>query len=171
VGGFILRPTHDQSRTVLVGSLEETDYAYLAGIIDGEGTVGICRVAGQKKGRAYLWYLPELTVSSTDLLMLRSILARFRGHVVKAKTPLNKHWKQGYLLFFRRKETLTLLPKIIQYMTTKRLEAELMLEYMSTMTGGVTAGADGRFVGIPLTERQKQIVAEIRKNDKRGPPI
>ncbi|HVC27197.1 MAG TPA: hypothetical protein VND40_03460 [Nitrososphaerales archaeon] len=63
------------------------------------------------------------------------------------------------------------MPKIIQYMTTKRLEAELMLEYMSTMTGGVTAGADGRFVGIPLTERQKQIVAEIRKNDKRGPPI
>jgi len=157
--------------TVLVGSLVETDYAYLAGIIDGEGTVTIHRNAAKKKGRIYVWYQPQLTISNTDTSMLRSLQVRFGGHIVKANAPANKHWRQAYLLFFRRNEILTLLPKVIPYLTAKRQKAELMLEYMNTRTRGVNTGADGRFVGIPLTDRQKQIIAEIRKNNRRGPPI
>ena len=37
--------------TVLAGNIVETDYAYLAGIIDGEGTVSINRTGAKKKGR------------------------------------------------------------------------------------------------------------------------
>jgi len=60
---------------------------------------------------------------------------------------------------------------VIPYLTAKRQKAELLLECMSSRTKHVTTGVDGRFVGIPLTDRQKQIIAEIRKNNRRGQPI
>jgi hypothetical protein len=152
-------------------SLAETDYAYLAGIIDGEGTITIHRQITRLKGRVYISYGPQLTISNTDLMMLRSPKNRFGGHIVKAKAPYNEHWKQGYLLSFRREEMLTLLPRVIPYLTTKRRKAVLLLEYMTTRTKGVESGGGGRFVSVPLTTRQKKIIAEIRKKNRRGPPI
>ncbi|HLQ06273.1 MAG TPA: hypothetical protein VK126_00795, partial [Nitrososphaerales archaeon] len=97
--------------------------------------------------------------------MIRSLQRRFGGHIVKTKPRPNKLWKQGYLLFFRRDEMLALLPRVIPYMTTKRRKAKLMLEYMTSRTRHVESGAGGRFVGVPLTERQKKIIAEIRKKN------
>ena len=64
-----------------------------------------------------------------------------------------------------------LLQRLNPYLTSKRRKAEMLFEYMNTRTKGVSTGEDGRFVGIPLTDRQKQIIAEIRKNNKRGPSI
>jgi hypothetical protein len=157
--------------TAPIGNVSEIDHAYLAGIIDGEGTVSITRSKTRKNGRDLVAYQPELTVSNTNLILLGSLHGRFGGHLVKANIPAHKNWRQGYILFFRRKEMLMLLPKVIPHLTAKRQKAELLFEYMSTRTKHVTAGMDGRFVGIPLTDRQKQIIAEIRQNNKRGPPI
>ena len=171
MGGFMLRSINVQRMTALIGKVSEVDYAYLAGIIDGEGTVSITRSKYRKNGRVLVAYQPALTVSNTNLILLRSLQGRFGGHIVKANTPADKNWKQGYILFFRRKEMLALLPKVIPYLTAKRQKAELLLEYMNTRTRHVTKGVDGRFIGIPLTDRQKKIIAEIRKNNKRGPPI
>ncbi len=171
MGGFKRRSAHVPSMTVLVPSLAETDYAFLAGIIDGEGTISIHRNAARKKGRVYVSCQPQLTISNTDLPMLESLQVRVGGHIVKVRAPAKKHWKQGYLLCFRRGEIVVLLPRVIPYLIAKRRKAELLLEYMKTRTKGVSTGEDGRFVGIPLTDRQKQIIAEIRKNNRRGPPI
>lgn len=66
---------------------------------------------------------------------------------------------------------MALLPRTIPYLTNKRYKAKLLLEYMTTRTKGVQSGAGGRFVSVPLTGRQKEIIAEIRKNNRRGPPI
>ncbi len=157
--------------TVGTRRLAETDYAYLAGIIDGEGTVSISRQTTRRKGHTYIGYGPHLTVSNTDLMMLRSLKDRFGGHIVKANAPYNNLWKQGYILYFRREEMLALLPRVIPYLTSKRHKAVLLLEYMRTRTKGVERGRDGRFDSVPLTERQKKIIAEIRKKNRRGPPI
>ncbi len=165
------RPTHFQSMTVPVKGMAETDYAYLAGIIDGEGTVTIHRQTERRKGRTYFSYAPQLTISNTDRIMLESLQNRFGGNVLKVHPPPNKRWKQGYLLSFRREEILALLPRVIPYLTSKRRKAELLLEYMTTRTKSVESGEGGRFVGVPLTERQKKIIAEIRKKNRRGPPI
>lgn len=91
---------------------------------------------------------------------------------MKLKLRANKpNFKRGYILFFRREEILALLPNVFPHLIIKRRKAELLLEYMRTRTRGTAIGAAGRFVGIPLIERQKRIIAEIRKENKRGPPI
>jgi hypothetical protein len=171
MGVFKRRSSHVMRMTVLVASLGETDFAYLAGIVDGEGTVSIHRNVTRRKGRIFVGYQPQLTISNTDLRMLESLQGRFGGHIVKANTPAKKDWKQGYLLCFRRKEMVVLLQRLNPYLISKRRKAEMLFEYMNTRTKGVSTGEDGRFVGIPLTDRQKQIIAEIRKNNKRGPSI
>lgn len=151
--------------------LTETDYAYLAGIVDGEGTITFSRITTRRNGHIYFNYSPHLSISNTDLEMIMSLRRRFGGGVVRVTPPRNKLWKRGNYLYFRREEMLALLPKVIPYLTSKKRKAELMLEYMRTRTESVRQGKNGRFVGIPLTERQRKIIAEIRKKNRRGPPI
>ena len=91
--------------------------------------------------------------------------------MVRVAPPSNKLWKRGNYLYFRREEMLTLLPKVIPYLTSKKRKAELLLEYMTTRTENVRRDKSGRFVGIPLTDRQRKIISEIRKRNRRGPPI
>jgi hypothetical protein len=152
-------------------SLAETDYAYLAGIVDGEGTITFSRVTTRRNGHVYFNYSPHVSISNTDLGMLRFLKRRFGGGIVRVSPPKNKLWKRDNRLYFRRAEMLTILPRIIPYLTTKKRKAKLMLEYMTTRKETVRQDERGRFVGIPLAVRQKKIVAEIRKRNRRGPPI
>ena len=170
MGGFIHRPTRLNRVTARVNSLIEIDYAYLAGIIDGEGTISITKGVTHRRGRDYVAFAPTVTVSNTNLLLHKSLQTRFGGNLVSASRS-SKHRKQAYILFFRRAEMLALLPKIIPYLTAKRTKAELLLEYMTSRKRHVIAGSDGKFIGIPLTDRQKEIIAEIRRYNRRGPPI
>jgi hypothetical protein len=151
--------------------LTETDYAYLAGIIDGEGTITFSRITTRRNGHVYHNYSPHLSISNTDLGMIKSLKRRFGGGLVRVAPPSNKLWKRGSILYFRREEMLTLLPKVIPYLTSKKRKAELLLEYMTTRTESVNRDMSGRFVGIPLTNRQRKIISEIRKRNRRGPRI
>jgi hypothetical protein len=151
--------------------LTETDYAYLAGVIDGEGTITFSRIPTRRNGRVYCNYSPHLSISNTDLGMMKSLKRRFGGGLVRVAPPSNKLWKRGNILYFRREEMLTLLPKVTPYLTGKKRKAELLLEYMTTRTESVRQDKNGRYVGIPLTDRQRKIISEIRKRNRRGPPI
>jgi len=146
----------------------ETDYAYLAGILDGEGTITISRQTDRRKGRVYHCYSPHITISNTVRLMLDSIKNRFGGKIVEVNRRVEGHQKPGYILYFRKGEMLALLPKVIPYLTIKKRKAELLLEYMLSRPKKTPRGADGRFVRVRLTIRQRRIIAEIRRNNRRG---
>ncbi len=157
--------------TANITSLTGTDYAYFAGIVDGEGTISISRITTRRNGHVYFSYAPHLSISNTDFDMIKSLESRFGGGIVRVAPPSNKRWKRDNRLYFRREEMLAILPRIIPYLTSKKRKAELLLEYMTTRTENVRRDENGHFVGIPLTKRQKKIIAEIRKKNRRGPPI
>ena len=95
---------------------------YLAGIIDGEGYIGISHFK-RKDGRKF--YKARIIVSNCNLGLLEYIKSFTGGYITK-KSIGKKHWTQGYNL------TLTYYNdwfyQVVPYLYGKRKKAELFLE-------------------------------------------
>jgi hypothetical protein len=59
---------------------------YMAGIIDGEGTITLTR-----KRKTSQWRTPVISVSSTTIEILNALVATFGGHICKNKVYKNHH--------------------------------------------------------------------------------
>ncbi|NWN98374.1 MAG: hypothetical protein HLX45_12850 [Bacillus sp. (in: Bacteria)] len=105
--------------------------AYLAGIIDGEGTITLTRMHQNEHRR------PCITIASTDkelLLFIKSIV----GGALSSKKNYNpeKH-KDSYTLSIKSKsEVLYILEQIEPYLRVnqKRLRAKFILENYDSVT-------------------------------------
>jgi len=117
---------------------QETDLAYLAGIIDGEGSIYIQRrlVEGS-------WdYFARFQVVNTDATLIKWLHATFGGHIYeKKRSAPPPHWKPQYEWYTNRGLLDRLLPLITPYLKIKRLHAEAMSEFRSTF--GVHFGSRG----------------------------
>lgn len=87
--------------------IKETDLSYLAGIIDGEGSVCF-----SKNGRL------TLSLSSTDLELLIYLNKIFPGKLYPVKKA--GKYRQQYQLSWRNKDGLQLAEKILPYLRIYR---------------------------------------------------
>lgn len=55
------------------------DNAYMAGILDGEGSISMTRVTGKRNGRPAPWWRVTVSVSSCDRVLIEWIQARWKG--------------------------------------------------------------------------------------------
>lgn len=94
--------------------LRDTEAAYLAGIIDGEGSITLTRQHGSENRR------PVISVASTDKDLLIYIKS-FAGGVINNKRNYNpgKH-KNSYTLTIKKKdEVFTVLKEVLPYLRVK----------------------------------------------------
>ena len=104
--------------------LEKWQLGYIAGIIDGEGCIGL---AHTKR-----YYAPHITVNMTHELTVKTLYySTGLGTVCQRKAPLKKetykvnwHWQVQTFA-----EIHCLLRLILPYLIVKRELAELMLQY------------------------------------------
>jgi len=88
-------------------------FEYIAGIIDGEGTITD----------------KSMKISNTHLGMLLTIQAFAGGRIIKSKSEANKLGrKECFVLYFRVDEMNKLLPKIIPYLIIKKASAVRLLK-------------------------------------------
>jgi hypothetical protein len=134
------------------------ELAYLAGIIDGEGYIGLRHRTDTKSARHYSLVL---RVANTDQRLIGWLQARWPGNTgchryrdQKCK-PLH-HWQ----LESRRAEAV--LRIALPYLVIKREVADLALEMRATIVLG-----NNRISDAVLAERQR-IYAAMRTLTKRG---
>lgn len=113
---------------------KQTDLAYLAGIIDGEGCINISRITRNNS----LEYKARFNVVSTDEVLIDWLQSHFKGYKYKRTTHLIKHptWKIKYewhLCF--SKESVKLLKQIIPFLVIKGKQLEIVIEYLKTTLG------------------------------------
>lgn len=121
----------------------EVDYAWLAGIIDGEGNLDLSiREAGN--GKPY--FRPKVRVANTDLRMIvrigeiwaRDNLRFF--YTINRRRRYNTKWKdQLHIEIASQGSAGRLLPRVIPHLSNKRIMAEQMLaliEYVQTQPKG-----------------------------------
>jgi hypothetical protein len=106
------------------------EFAYLAGVIDGEGCIALYR-RKDKKAKRGITYAPKLAISSTDLWWLEAIRQQFGGYIGSAGNSNWNNKKKCWQLLFSSNEARMLLPGLIPHLVLKKQQAEVLLSALS----------------------------------------
>jgi hypothetical protein len=144
----------------------DTDIAYLAGIIDGEGTITLAIKNGSGKQVGAKWSRPLVHVVNTDLALLGWIEERFGGYLYDQ--PIGKasdRSKPCYRLSWGGPEAIEIVTTVLPYLVVKRAQADVLLRFADTYS----ATRYGRG-GLPeaVKDQRLGLVTEIRSLNKKG---
>lgn len=116
----------------------DAECAYLAGILDGEGCVGIF---ARKKGHAG-YYEMRVRVTNTDLRLLAWLDAHWPGPIHRLK-PQNDRDKPQWAINWCGPKAVPVLTDALPFLVLKREQADIALAFQSSIrrTGrrGLTA--------------------------------
>ncbi len=136
--------------------MTETQKAYLAGIIDGEGTVTLTRCHKNQTPS------PQLSVSNTDLELLEYIQNLVGCGQIQAKKKSEPHHRQSWHWQTHSvRDNLYILEQIYPFLRVKKLQAGLILRHYRDVTS-----RNGRYTS-ELLEKKRRLVETVQ-NLNRG---
>jgi len=124
--------------------INKEDLAYLAGLIDGEGYIGLIkRFEKRRKGEPTCYYLPNVSVGMCDREAVDFLNNMFEGTfcITKKASPYRDVYQWTALSV---KRVQPLLDAIIPYLKVKKKQAELLLEYIELRKPFINRGGVGR---------------------------
>ena len=116
--------------------LKNTDLAYIAGFIDGEGTIGIFKVEKTNAAHKAHWnpsYRLRLFITQTSLVPLHYIRDFYPGGYITLKKRYNLTHKDCFTLGYTGKLAAQILKDCRPYMMVKDKEADLALDFIDNM--------------------------------------
>lgn len=121
------------SRSPILPELPEVEWAYLAGIIDGEGNIGVYgwsrMYSGKKSNTRISTWRPKIQVANTDRRMIDWLAFRF-GHPVKERLSANKKHKTSYTWVCQSaKMAQYIASKCMPYLIIKKEQAMVVLSF------------------------------------------
>ena len=139
--------------------LAETDKAYLAGLIDGEGCVSIRK--WKDKGK-YFGYTLCLDIANSNPKLVKWIVENFGGKIYsyKFKNP-NHKIRHDWRIYHQRAADILLT--VLPYLVIKKTQALLAIEFRDTFYKGKTA--ESRADMVTLRER---IIAQMHILNNKG---
>ncbi len=146
-------------------ALTVAELAYMAGIIDGEGS--ICVFPATVDGRPRSRYCLRLSISNTSRPLLEWVQQRFGGRLVQVKRnretalthKITYHWEAGW------QHGASIIEAIRPFLVIKGEQGDLFLEFAR---GSRRFGVGG--VPIELQMRRAEISARVILLNRRGPP-
>ena len=120
--------------------------AYLAGIIDGEGSIGIEKLSPTAT-RKKTYYIARLCIINTDISLIHWINDNFSdGSWHERKVPLNH--KRCYRWHIFGKNLEFLLKALLPYLIIKQQHAKIVLEFRKT------TGKTGKKITDEISQEQ-----------------
>lgn len=136
--------------------MDLTVKAYIAGMLDGEGTVTLSR---HHKNETHA---PEVTITNCDLGVLKWIKEKVgMGYVIKKKFKRDPKHSDAYAWTIRNDAAINLLKDLYPYLIIKRERAELIIEGYKIVTK-----RNGRYTPEEM-QRKDIFVAKIRELNRR----
>src|SRR5713101_2540787 len=120
--------------------MTKEQYAYLAGIVDGEGHLAIGRTNYRSKDHLVPTYMMVFTASNTSAELIAWLLNNVGGKVYP-KGHYYDAWKQGYTWQLFQKEIKDVCVAILPFVVIKREQVLMLLKY--TTDDGRKAGTTG----------------------------
>lgn len=102
------------------------ELAYLAGIVDGEGTIQIIK---QSNKGSVPYHTAALYVTNSDMRLLEWIQSRFGGNITKARQHVGKNWRPVYRIQIYGDLSLQVVKLIEPFLVLKREQAQLFIEF------------------------------------------
>lgn len=112
-----------------VKRLSATDAAYLAGIVDGEGTIALTRRHSWEHRYA------AITIANTDLGMLEWVKNAVGVGNISTKRTYNIKWTPSYGYNVYSQQALSILEQVLPYLKTRKRErAKLLVAHYTKLT-------------------------------------
>ena len=141
------------------------DWIWLAGFIDGEGSIGIYEEKDPRKGPDYSHPRAGLQIVNTHAESIARCRAIVGSGDARQVDDGDANHKPLHRLHIRRHEVLErVLAATLPYLTTRRRQAELCLEFVRSRQA-----AEGRGRYAEFTERERAIMAELKPLNAVGP--
>ena len=136
--------------------ISEDMAAYLAGLLDGDGSVTLRRQGHHNT------YSPEITITSKDRNFLEEIRRRINGGKIRRITDKRRPSPIYHLYFEKIRDCLTLASKLKKYAILKKRHLELLEEYCKIrLTRPV-------WERLKFSDREREIYEEIKKLNYRS---
>lgn len=134
--------------------MEEVEKAYLAGIVDGEGTATLMKHHPNETPT------PQVAVYNTSLKLLNWIKSIYGGIICSRKKHAIHH-KNAYVWDVRQDRAIRFLNEIKKYLIIKKPQAELITSSYKSVTHRA-----GKYTPEML-KRKNELVAKIRRLNQR----
>ena len=117
--------------------LKETERAYLAGIIDGEGSIMLCKVNDRHvRVRSQYRYRPVISVGMTDPTVIKWLSSLFKSECREILDPRGNMRLPFYRWMASHKKALKFAKLILPYLKVKKEQAKLLIEYEEKQVAG-----------------------------------
>ena len=115
--------------------VKDTDYAWLAGIIDGEGSIFISntRVPGNIRG---FQYRAQMSVCNTNEELIMQVHKIANVGSIHRSREVRKDWRDKFYFNINANGMRDLLPRVIPYLILKKRVASKIIEFLSYMKAG-----------------------------------
>ena len=126
---------------------------YLAGIIDGEGTISITHLKSRNE------YRLRLLVTNTDRRLMDWLKTNFGGLLYRRQDNSGHGWKDKYeWIFLTPRDTIPLLKILSKALVIKKEQCLIAIKFLETATiFGKRIGEKGRMARKELYEKMKQL--------------
>jgi len=122
-------PTTPESKNgekLIIFKDEESKWAWLAGLVDSEGYIGLDKVeAPTNYGYCFL---PRLVIDSTSRLIIETLKRNFDAYITERKPKCLRHKTAFYYTLTPRKGLRTVLTNILNYLIVKKEQSKLMIK-------------------------------------------
>ncbi len=135
-----------------------TERAYLAGLIDGEGSIGICTFGGHRVPAVVL------TITNSCIEVLEEMADLWGGNVTtRRKRAFN--WKETADLRTGAKTAVEILKEVKPYLKIKQAQCQVALKFGKTVN---PKEHRTRKLSLQTIRYREQLRQEILKLNKRG---
>lgn len=142
-------------KTIKLFGIRKTEWAYLAGMIDGDGSI-MLTIQNHSGSTLHHYYVPTIKIVGTDKVAIQSIAVDFAGSYY---IDLNKGYgkdgsKRLHSVSWRAQLMVkTILENILPYLRIKKAQAELLLDYCNLRLNRISHKA-----GMGINEERIRIL-------------
>ena len=140
----------------------ETQLAYMAGIVDGEGSIVVVPTTSVSKGKKYPRFSIRIHAYNNDLGLMLWLKSTFCGSWSPVKRRRTK-WTQSYQWYVSHTAAAVIAQAILPYLVIKRRQAEILIQFNATMNRRGTRGTPSNVLEI-----RKGLHAECKKLNRHG---
>lgn len=138
----------------------ETDLAYFAGLLDGEGCFSL-------RNQGTHIFSCQVNIGNTDLRLLEWVKDRFGGSI-NAEARKNPKHKPVWRWCSDATTLADMLPAIIPHLIAKRDRAELMLVYRRTLAPPITGHRRKAVLSDGVKQERSVIHSRLAVLNQRG---
>lgn len=108
--------------------LIDKQIGYIAGIIDGEGTICLSKCVWKHRNEAY--FRPFIKIANTNLEMLTSVQKMIGCGTIVLESVKTDKWKACYTIRLSANMIRSFLPAIVDSLIIKKQQALLLIDFL-----------------------------------------